>query len=115
MDEQNKKTSKRSRILPAETPEARENQLINLAINLVEKKLRDGSASSQILNTLLQSGLTKARLENEKLKSDLRVAEAKIQQMDSQSSSQELFEKALRAFSEYSGQNVEDEYLEDDE
>lgn len=115
MGEQTKKKSKTGKVLPAFTPEGRENQLINLAINAVEKKLLDGTASSQILNTLLQAGLTKYRLENEKLKSDLKVAEAKIQQISSQSTSQELFEKALRAFSEYSGQNVEDEYLEDDE
>ena len=35
------------KIRPALTPEARENQMIALAVDLVEQRLLDGTASSQ--------------------------------------------------------------------
>jgi hypothetical protein len=34
---------------PALTPEARENQLVSLAVDLAEKQLREGTASSQVI------------------------------------------------------------------
>ena len=34
---------------PALSPEARENQLISLAVDLAEQQLRDGTASSQVI------------------------------------------------------------------
>lgn len=100
--------------LPARTPEARENQLINLAINLAEQKLRDGTASSQIITTLLNMATTKYQLENEKLRSDLKVASAKIEQMQNQGDMKDMYEKALVAFRTYQG-NVEIEEDEYDE
>lgn len=107
-------TTKKSRkSTPARTPEARENQLISLAVDLVEKKLRDGTASSQILSQLLALATTKAKLELEKMLSDLRVSEAKIQQMESQARSTEIYEEAIKAFREYNGDIYEgddDEY-----
>lgn len=112
MKEAGKSNKKR---IPARSAEARENQLINLAVDLAEKKLLDGSASSQIIVTLLNLGTMKARLELEKAKSDLRVAEAKIEQIKSQESSKDLYEKALAAFREYKGDNEDDYADEDDE
>lgn len=101
--------------LPARTPEGRENQLINLAVNLAEEKLRNGTASSQIIALLLQWGSTKARLENEKLKSDLEVANAKIKQIEAQESSKEIYEQAIAAFKSYTGQPMEDDYDDEDD
>ena len=43
-----------SSIRPALTPEARENQLIALAVNLAEKQLREGTASSQVITHYLK-------------------------------------------------------------
>jgi hypothetical protein len=36
---------------PATTPEARENQLISLAVDLAERQLLEGTASSQVLSS----------------------------------------------------------------
>lgn len=112
---ENETPQKRSRkkSMPARTEEGRENQLINLAVNLAERKLRDGTASSQIIAMLIQAGLTKSRLEIEKLKSDLAVAQAKIKQMESQETSKDLYEKAIQAFKSYTGQVYEED--EDDD
>lgn len=103
----NKKTT------PARTPEGRENQLIKLAVDEAEKRLTNGTASSQLLCLLLNLATTKAKLELEKLRSDLRVSEAKIQQMDSQMNSGDLYEEAIRVFKEYSGDPVEEEYADE--
>ena len=57
----------KNKIRPALTPEARENQLVSLAINLAEQQLRDGTASSQVITHYLKLGSQKERLEREKL------------------------------------------------
>ena len=44
---------------PALTPEARENQMISLAMDLAEKRLRDGSASSQEVTHFLKIAASK--------------------------------------------------------
>lgn len=106
-------TTKR-KSLPARNPEARENQLINLAMNLAEQKLRDGTASSQIITTLLHMGTVKAQLELKKLESDVRVADAKVEQMEKAENSAELYAEALKAFKSYQGAPLEDDYDEED-
>ena len=99
---------------PARTPEARESQLINLAVDEAERRLRNGTASSQIITMLLHLATTKAQLEMEKLRAEVEVSSAKIKEMESRGSSKELYEKAIAAFRSYSGQNVDDyEYDED--
>lgn len=102
--------------LPARNPESRMDQLINDAVNLAEKKLKDGTASSQIITTLLNYATTKYQLENEKLRSDLKVADAKIKAIESQNDSKDLYAKALAAFRSYQGVHTEeDEFDEEDE
>ena len=87
------------------TPEGRENQLIDLAVSLVEKRLLEGTASSQEVTTILKLGTTRARLENE------RLVQAKTEAYKSGVRMDELYEKAMAAFKRYSGQEEdEDEY-----
>lgn len=95
--------------MAARNPETMENYLINLAMKLAEKKLLEGTASSQVITTLLNLGTTKAQLENERLRSDLRVAEAKIEQLNRQTSSSGKYEEALKAFKSYQGVGYEEE------
>lgn len=117
MSEQTQKTSKRSRknqsVSDFKTTEAQENYLINLAFKLAEKKLKDGTASSQIITTLLNMRTEKAELEKEKLKSDLEVANAKIENLKRQTSSEELMKRAIDAFKRYSGEADEEDYDDD--
>ena len=86
------------------TPEGRENQLIDLAVSLVEKRLLEGTASSQ-------EGTTRARLENERLAKEVELVQAKTEAYKSGVRMDELYEKAMAAFKRYSGQEEdEDEY-----
>ena len=53
------------KLRPALTPEARENQMAALAMDLVEQRLRDGTASSQETTHFLKLVSSKAKLEQE--------------------------------------------------
>lgn len=97
---------------PARTSKARENQLINLAFDLAEKKLQDGTASSQIITTLINFASQKYQLELERLKSDLKLAETKVNQIEEQKTGKELYEEAIKAFKRYQGEDNDPEFVE---
>lgn len=108
---QNTSTSKRIR--PALSPEARENQLISLAVDLAEKQLQEGTASSQVITHYLKLGSMRERLERERLEEENKLLKAKTEQIKSAEKVEELYSKALRAMSRYSGNiSNEDEYDE---
>lgn len=100
---------------PALTPEARENQMIALAYDLVEQRIRNGTASSQETVHFLKLGTVKEQLEREKLKTENQLLQAKIKDLESQATSASLYGEALKAFSVYSGKTIEPEDGEDDE
>lgn len=93
---------------PALTPEARENQLIAYAVDLAEKQLREGTASSQVITHYLKLGSSKERLEREKLERENELLRAKAESLQSAQRSEEVYEKALQAMRSYSGQDYED-------
>lgn len=95
------------------TPKARENQLINLAVDLAERQLRDGSATAQVITHFLKLATTKEQLENDKLRADLDLATAKIKQIESQQEIKEMYGKALAAMKSYQGIVDGDEEDED--
>lgn len=97
---------------PATTPEGRENQLISLAHELVERKLRDGSASSQEIVHFLKLGSTREALEQSRIQNENLLLSAKVDQLASAKRIEELYEKALSAMRQYAGRMV-DEYDED--
>lgn len=99
----------KSKRIPASTPEAREQQLINLAVNLAEEKLLNGTASSQIITTLLNLATAKYRLEKAKIESDLRLSEAKIEHLKAQETSMEIYNNALVAFRSYQTSHLGDD------
>ena len=90
---------------PGLTPESRENQLISLAIDLAEKQLREGSASSQVISHFLKLGSTTNMLEKETLKKNLDLITAKTDAIKSGKVIEELYTNALAAMRSYSGGN----------
>lgn len=98
---------------PALTPEAREGQLISLAVDLVEKRLREGTASSQETTHFLKLATTKARIEKEILEKQKELIVAKTETLQSQKRSEEMFAEAIKAFKNYSGQEDDDEEYDD--
>lgn len=98
------------KIRPALTPEARENQLIALAVDLVEQRLLDGTASSQETTHFLKLGSMKNRLEMEKLKEENKLLQAKTESIQSAKRVEELYAEAINAMRRYSGNGGNDEY-----
>lgn len=99
------------KIRPALNPEARENQMIALAVDLVEQRLLDGTASSQETTHFLKLGSMKNRLEMEKLQEENRLLKARTKALQSAERVEELYSEAIKAMRRYSGQgNDDDEY-----
>lgn len=87
---------------PAATPEARENQMIALAVDLAERQLVEGTASAQVLTHYLKLGSSTEKLEQKKKEMEVELMEARKQQIASQQRLEMLFEDAMSAFRQYS-------------
>lgn len=98
------------KIRPALTPEARENQMISLAVDLAERQLIDGTASSQVITHYLKLGSTREKLERERLQEENNLLRAKVKAIDSTDEMKNLYKDAIEAFRTYSGHGDEDEY-----
>lgn len=98
------------KVRPALSPEAREAQLISMAVDLVEQRLLDGTASSQETTHFLKLGSSKARLEREKLERENELLKAKTESLESAQRVEELYNAAITAMRKYSGQGEPDEY-----
>ena len=94
---------------PAISPEARENQLIALAVDLAEKQLMEGTASSQVITHYLKLGSTKERIEREILLEQKKLITAKTEDIESRKEIKALYKDALKAMRTYSGQGDTDE------
>lgn len=95
---------------PALTPKSRENQLISLAVDLAERQLMEGTASSQVITHYLKLGSTKEQLEKEKLIEENKLLRAKTENLQSMKRVEELYTEALNAMRNYAGQGEPDEY-----
>jgi hypothetical protein len=93
---------------PVLTPEARENQLISLAMDLVEQRLRNGTASSQETVHFLKLGSSKEKLEQQILAEQKKLVVAKTSAIESQERIDELYANAIKAMRTYSGQSEEE-------
>ena len=95
---------------PALSPEAREAQMIALAMDVAEERLRNGTASSQEVVHFLKLGTSRAELEKEKLKKEKKGLEGKGKAYESSEEIKTLYENALKAMRNYSGAGEPDEY-----
>lgn len=98
-------------IRPAINPEARENQLISLAVDLAEKQLLEGTASSQVITHYLKLGSTKERIEKEILEKQKELITARTEALQTSKRVEELYANAINAMKRYSGHgDSDDEY-----
>ena len=98
------------RMRPALTPEARENQLISLAINQAEQQLRDGTAPAQVLIHYLKLATTRERLEKELLEQEVKLKAAKTEALESAKRIEDLYSNAIAAMRQYGGHGDPDDY-----
>lgn len=90
---------------PALTVEDREDQLISMAIALTEEKMRNGTATNQMILHYLRLGSTKERLEKEKLKRENELLVARVKAIESNTQIEQLYQNALSAMKSYRGES----------
>lgn len=97
------------------TPEAREEQLVNLAVNLAEKQLREGTASSQVITHYLKLASTKEKLEKRYLEEKVNLAKAKTDSIHDARHIEELYTNAINAMRRYGASFNRDDDIEEDD
>lgn len=107
----NSSNTNKKPIRPAMTPEAREQQLVSLAVDLVEQRLIDGTASSQETTHFLKLASRKAKLEAERAELENELIKAKTQAIHDRADMKALYKDAIAAMRRYSGHgsDAEDE------
>jgi len=98
-DESDHSISKR----PPLTEEAKENQMIALSMDLAEKQLRDGTASSQVITHFLKLGSSQQKLEQKVTEYQAELYKAKAETLKSAQHTEELYRDALKAMKKYQG------------
>jgi hypothetical protein len=98
---------------PATTPDARERQLIANAYDLAEQQIREGKASSQVITHFLKLGTSRERLEQERIKGENALLQAKVDSLASAERIEKLYAKALTAMKSYQPSAIPDEELDD--
>jgi hypothetical protein len=100
---------------PATTPEARENQLVSMAVDLAEQQLLDGTASAQVISHFLKLGSSRERLEQQRIQHENELLKIKTEAIASQARTEELYMNALNAMRSYAGTSPAEESDEYDD
>ena len=95
---------------PGLSPEAEENRMIALAVNLAEKQLMEGTASSQIITHYLKLATVKEKLQNERLMEENKLLRAKTEHIQREEKLEAKYEEAIKAMKAYQGYGDPDDY-----
>ena len=101
--------SNKKPLRPAMSPEAREQQLTSLAVDLVEQRLIDGTASAQETVHFLKLASQKTKLELERARLENELIKAKTQSIKDQAAMKALYKDAIAAMRRYSGHGSDEE------
>jgi hypothetical protein len=77
--------------------------MVSKAIDLAEKQIKAGTASSQVITHFLKLGSTRERLEQQRLEHENELTRVKIEALESQKRVEELYMEALQAMRSYAG------------
>lgn len=98
----------------ARSPKQRESQMVALAVDLAERQLREGTASTQVIVHYLKLATERERLEREMLEKKTELVTARTEAIKSEQRVEQLYSEALDAMRLYSGNggaNAKDEEL----
>lgn len=103
--------TKRSREPTVETyrpidPASREQQMIGLAVNLAEKRLIDGTATSQIVEHYLKLASTQAQMQLRLMEADIKLKEARVSSIEADQRIEERYQAAIEAMRRYNGEDM---------
>lgn len=99
---ENEKSPKRRRT-PPKTPVEYENRLISLAMKQAERQLADGTAPAAVVTHYLKLGTVREEIERDKLRQETELARAKVEALEREERTQEMFDEAIKAMSRYKG------------
>ena len=85
------------------SPEARMSYLTSLALDLVEERLRNGTATSQETTYFLKYRSREAELKEQILEKQKELMAAKTENLRSQQQTEKLYADAIAAMQRYSG------------
>lgn len=108
-----KSTSSSSSSKDVRQPEILENvesQCAALALNLVRQRLIDGTASSQETTHFLKLASREAQLKLEMMELEKQLITAKTDKIKSEERSEQMYQDAINAMRNYSGNGDPDEY-----
>lgn len=91
----------------APTIEGRENQLVGLAIDEIERRIIDGTASSQLLVHFAKLGSTQHKLEMKELQIKTELQAQRIKDLESRESNEKIAADAIAAMRSYQGRDDE--------
>jgi hypothetical protein len=96
-----KSEDKKPKGRPSSDPQAREQQLVNLAVNLAEQQLMDGTASPSVINHFLKIASSRETIEREILEKQAKLIEAKALSISKDREAEEIAKKAIEAMKNY--------------
>lgn len=105
------KNAKEAGRKPPATPEEYENECISLAFKEARRRLIDGTASSQLITEFIKAGSHKRELEMEELEKKNALLVAKVEALESQRRTEDVYKKALEAMRTYAGYSGEEDEL----
>lgn len=88
---------------PPTTEEGRDMEMINLAYDLVEQRLRNGTASSQETTHFLKLATEKSKLELEMAQEQTKLIKAKTEAIEATKNLEALYTNAISAMQRYRG------------
>lgn len=104
MAKSNNKALENSReFAPAISPESREAQISSLAYDLVEQRMRDGTATSQETTYFLKLASPNAKRQRVKLDKEIELLEAKTEAIKAAKRMDEVYMEAINAMRIYQG------------
>lgn len=92
---------------------AREKQLINLAMDVAEEQMLNGTATSQVITHFLKLGTEAEQLHREKIRNENALLRAKVEQIEAQTRIEELYLEATKAMKKYTGEEIQ--FYDDEE
>lgn len=102
-------------IAPSFSDVSKLKRISNDAINLLHKRIKDGTATSQELckALTLEQDYEQYEIEKERAMKELTLIDAKVEDLKSHKDTQALMEKAIEALKGYSGEDPEEENVGD--
>lgn len=94
-------TSKKRTNKPAVDPESREKQLVNLAVDLAERQLMDGTAPPSVINHFLKIASKRESLERDILEKQAELIQSKAKNISKDRDAEELAKAAIEAMKSY--------------